>query len=497
MCHAMLKRITILGLLLLAPLTARAQNNFPTAGGAQVEGVVAMCLDGNGNAVPQTLAGQCGSGGGAGTVTTFSVVTANGVSASVANPTTTPAATFTLGAITPSSVAIGAGSAITSSGPGGAMTSAAYTTLGANVATALGQALNGSGALSATTSPVFVTPSLGVATATSIAIGGCTIGTDVLCTTGTTTLNGATVVSGASFGLSGNISAPAWTTAGVRYKNVTATLTDTTSSGTVAAARTDNFGGNTIAAASATTYTNYTSAYFSDPVAGANVTFTNKWSLGVDSIKIAGVATPSLQIGSGTGGDSSSAALLYSSGNSTGIWQTFASANASLEMQFGVDSSAGFFTTLTSLPIDIRPGNSFRYRFQPTTLGIGSGTAVSWNSSSTFSSTSLDTGLSRDGPGVIDVGTGVQGSKAGSMNLTNLTGSGNIMVGSATPLTLSAGEVGMAKITASGAAPGAAGLKFEAVCGTGAGTLKIIAYAGTSATPVTIVDNVGASATGC
>lgn len=39
-----------------------------------------------------------------GTVTTVSVVTANGVSGSVANPTTTPAITLTLGAITPTSV---------------------------------------------------------------------------------------------------------------------------------------------------------------------------------------------------------------------------------------------------------------------------------------------------------------------------------------------------------------------------------------------------------
>lgn len=41
---------------------------------------------------------------GAGTVTSVSVVTANGVSGSVANPTTTPAITLTLGAITPTSV---------------------------------------------------------------------------------------------------------------------------------------------------------------------------------------------------------------------------------------------------------------------------------------------------------------------------------------------------------------------------------------------------------
>lgn len=41
---------------------------------------------------------------GTGTVTTVSVATANGVSGSVANATTTPALTLTLGAITPSSV---------------------------------------------------------------------------------------------------------------------------------------------------------------------------------------------------------------------------------------------------------------------------------------------------------------------------------------------------------------------------------------------------------
>ena len=45
------------------------------------------------------------AGGGTGTVTTVSVVTANGVSGSVANPTTTPAITVTLGNITPVSVA--------------------------------------------------------------------------------------------------------------------------------------------------------------------------------------------------------------------------------------------------------------------------------------------------------------------------------------------------------------------------------------------------------
>lgn len=44
------------------------------------------------------------TGGGTGTVTSVSVVTANGVSGSVANATTTPAITLTLGAITPTTV---------------------------------------------------------------------------------------------------------------------------------------------------------------------------------------------------------------------------------------------------------------------------------------------------------------------------------------------------------------------------------------------------------
>jgi hypothetical protein len=51
------------------------------------------------------VATQVGAGG-SGTVTSISVVTANGVSGSVATSTTTPAITVTLGAITPSSVTV-------------------------------------------------------------------------------------------------------------------------------------------------------------------------------------------------------------------------------------------------------------------------------------------------------------------------------------------------------------------------------------------------------
>lgn len=52
----------------------------------------------------QGISPTSGGGGGSGTVTSLSVVTANGVSGSVANPTTTPAITLTLGAIVPTTV---------------------------------------------------------------------------------------------------------------------------------------------------------------------------------------------------------------------------------------------------------------------------------------------------------------------------------------------------------------------------------------------------------
>lgn len=64
-------------------------------------------------------------------------------------------------------------------------------------------------------------------------------------------------------------------------------------------------------------------------------------------------------------------------------------------------------------------------------------------------------------------------------------------------LTMSSGEVGLTKITASGTAPGATGTKLSVVCGTNSGTAKLIMSAGTSTTAVTVIDNVGSGVTGC
>jgi hypothetical protein len=81
--------------------------------------------------------------------------------------------------------------------------------------------------------------------------------------------------------LSGNIIAAAWTTSGLKIKEAASTLTDSTSSGTVAAAYTHKLGGNTIGAVVATTFTDYFSAFLTEPTAGTNVTLTNRWALGL------------------------------------------------------------------------------------------------------------------------------------------------------------------------------------------------------------------------
>ena len=289
-----------------------------------------------------------------GTVTSVSVTTANGVSGTVATATTTPAISISLGAITPTSVAAsGAVSGSNLSGTntgdqtsvtGNAGTATALATARnifnisfngtANVsgdATNTGHfaSIPGTGAAGHFITENGTTPTLiagrsawysdgsgipsfknGTSTAVSL-VRSSDLGTNVatfLATpssanlaaaitdeTGSGSLVFATAPSVTNITtdrltLSGNITSAAWTTSGLRIKGVAATLTDSSSSGTVAAAYTDAFGGNTIAASNATTFTNYICAFFKEPTAGTNVIFTNKYALGGESL-IVGTST--------------------------------------------------------------------------------------------------------------------------------------------------------------------------------------------------------------
>lgn len=72
--------------------------------------------------------------------------------------------------------------------------------------------------------------------------------------------------------------------------------------------------------------------------------------------------------------------------------------------------------------------------------GAGSGGAINGNASSVFGWTSnggnavanADTGISRDSAGVVDIGTGGQGSKAGTINATTANFTGTATIGTAT-----------------------------------------------------------------
>lgn len=94
--------LSIFALLLAFPATAQLPPGQGIAiGYTNVQyGVEGNCLN-----ITNGKVGQQACSSGSGTVTSVSVTTANGVSGSVATPTTTPAITLTLGAITPSSVA--------------------------------------------------------------------------------------------------------------------------------------------------------------------------------------------------------------------------------------------------------------------------------------------------------------------------------------------------------------------------------------------------------
>lgn len=103
-----MKRLALLALLAAAPLFAQPSKSPLTRGLA--DSLYAKLLGGSSIAgtttfTNLTVTGTCtGCGSSSGTVTSVSVVTANGVSGSVATATTTPAITLTLGAITPTTV---------------------------------------------------------------------------------------------------------------------------------------------------------------------------------------------------------------------------------------------------------------------------------------------------------------------------------------------------------------------------------------------------------
>lgn len=140
---------------------------------------------------------------GMGTVTSVSVVTANGFAGTVATSTTTPAITLTTtitGLLKGDGTSISAATAgtdyVTASSTN-TFTNKTYDTAGTGNSFSINgvavTANTGTGAVVRQTSPTLTTPALGVATATSLAINGATIGANDLATTNKIAVGGLTI----------------------------------------------------------------------------------------------------------------------------------------------------------------------------------------------------------------------------------------------------------------------------------------------------------------
>lgn len=251
-------------------------------------------------------------------------------------------------------------------------------------------------------------------------------------------VTGLTLAAGvlAAVAMAGSISAAAWTTTGVRLTTPAATLTDTTSAGTVAAAYSSVLGADTIAANSAVTFTDYCALFIKEPVAGTNVTLTNKWSLGLEG----GLFTNGqLQLR----GPSASfkSLLLIASGGST--------------------SNAFGFSVSTSA-MTVYQGNSTLFAFGAGDFQLRSDGSFAWCSTTNPAGT-IDLRLTRGGANILQLGAadaasptaqtlGVQNVVAGTTNTAgvalNVRGGAGTGTGAGGPINLQialAGSTGTAQ----------------------------------------------------
>lgn len=157
-------------------------------------------------------------------------------------------------------------------------------------------------------------------------------------------------------------SVTAWTTTGVSIVQSAATFTDTSSTGTVSEIRMNNFAAQTLTATNVVTATTLIGTHFAAPVAGTNITATNLFALGTDSLRVSGTVLfsstgSSINLGTSQstgaftiGGASQTGALIFgrSTVSQTTSIQAGATASGSTKtINFGTGGLSGSTTTIT------------------------------------------------------------------------------------------------------------------------------------------------------
>jgi hypothetical protein len=198
---------------------------------------------------------------------------------------------------------------------------------------------------------------------------------------------GGTTVPAAVVHIAGNQSAAAWSNSGLLLRVAGVTLTDTSSSGTVAFAAASGFGTPTLAASSATTYTNAANLYIAAaPTAGTNVTLTNAWALylAAGNMYTAGnilqAASAYHNFGttvgtSGYGVRDNAGTMEYK--NSGGSWTAFNASSTVMAtgsvtapgLAFSGDSDTGFYQA-TANTLSVTAGSIEAIRFETATSGV-------------------------------------------------------------------------------------------------------------------------------
>lgn len=509
---------------------------------------------GNGGPV---ICSNSNAGAATGTVTSVSVISANGFAGTVANPTTTPAITLST---TITGLLSGNGTAISGTVPG----TGVLTALGINTNTAGGIAtypVSGAGVTltaNSTLTSGFAAGNVLMSDGTTLQVGTNLNATSFVLNGGQAlsgtiklSIEGQGLASGATTTASGwyaqldgdttprvRVGLNASDTASVAFgpgnatrdlfleragaamlrfgtADAAAPVAQTFTFQNVLAGTTNTAGVNTTLMASAGTGTGLGGSFvFQVAAAGTTGSTQNPFAtaLTIDSTKLAtfpgtiiigaGAAITSSGPGGTLGSNAfNSTAYLPLTGGTISGALTLSSA-----LTYGGVTLANSVTGTGSMVLSIAP--TFTGTTTVSSLTASSNITVGGAQQFRWSGSTIQTAPANGQENITNsaatAGIGFDVSTDGTLKIRTRaqTGDGSLIAGtlqtiSAASLTLTTGAIGMGKMTASASAPGAAGGKLELVCGTNSGTAKLIMAAGTSGTAVTIIDNVGAGVTGC